>query len=289
MRKAQVDRQTGSDLGLCRERVTRIELAFSAWEADVLPLNYTRGVCRGVILGGPAGPVAGVCGPYSRGVPAPVELVIFDCDGVLVDSERLAIDVDVVVMAELGWPLTREEVVELFLGRSHADVTAMIEEHLVMKLPPDWGLEFRPLYDEAFRALRAVAGIEEALDRITVPICVASSGSHRKIRRSLEQVGLYHRFVGRIFSASDVARGNPAPDLFLDAAETLQVSPEACLVVEDSPFGIEAARAAGMRALAYAGGGLTSVRELEGPGTVVFHDMADLPYLISVAGGEIEA
>jgi len=233
--------------------------------------------------------VGGASGPYSRGVPAPIELVIFDCDGVLVDSERLAIEVDVVVMAELGWPLTFDEVAELFMGRSHADVTAMIEEHLVMKLPPDWGEEFRHLYDEAFRALKPVAGIEEALDRITLPSCVASSGSHRKIRRSLEHVGLYHRFKGRIFSASDVARGKPAPDLFLDAAETLDVAPEACLVVEDSPFGVEAARAAGMRSLAYAGGGLCSVRELQGPGTVVFHDMADLPSLIAVTGGETEA
>jgi HAD superfamily hydrolase (TIGR01509 family) len=221
-------------------------------------------------------------------VSRPIELVIFDCDGVLVDSERLAIEVDVVVMAELGWPLSFEEVVDLFMGRSHADVTAIIEEHLVMKLPPDWGEEFRPLYEEAFKALQPVAGVEDALDRLTVPTCVASSGSHRTIRRTLERVGLYERFKGRIFSASDVARGKPAPDLFLDAAEMLDTPPEACLVVEDSPFGIEAARAAGMRALAYAGGGLISVRELEGPGTVVFHDMADLPYLVAVASGEIE-
>jgi HAD superfamily hydrolase (TIGR01509 family) len=221
-------------------------------------------------------------------VSSPIELVIFDCDGVLVDSERLAIEVDVVVMAELGWPLTFDEVVDLFMGRSHADVTAIIEEHLVMKLPPDWGDEFRPLYDEAFKALQAVAGVEEALDRLTVPTCVASSGSHRRIRESLERVGLYERFDGRIFSSTDVAMGKPAPDLFLDAAETLDTPAEACLVVEDSPFGTEAARAAGMRALAYAGGGLSSVRELEGPGTVVFHDMADLPYLVAVASGEID-
>lgn len=217
-------------------------------------------------------------------MPRTPELVIFDCDGVLVDSERLAVEVDVVVLGKLGLSLTAEDVVELFVGRSQADVTRVIGERLGRELPDDWEDEFRPLWEDAFKELEGVKGIEDALDRITLPTCVASSGSHEKIRRSLELTGLYDRFAGRIFSADDVDWGKPAPDLFLHAAGGMGVDPEACLVVEDSRFGVEAARAAGMRVLAYAGGGLTPVYLLEGPDTVVFSDMADLPHLIAMYG-----
>ena len=217
-------------------------------------------------------------------MPRAPELVIFDCDGVLVDSERMAVEVDVVVLGKLGWELTADEVAELFVGRSQADVTRMIGEHLGRELPEDWEEEFRPLWEEAFKELEVVKGIEEALDRITLQTCVASSGSHEKIRRSLELTGLVERFAGRVFSADDVDWGKPAPDLFLHAAATLGVEPGACLVVEDSRFGVEAARAAGMRVLAYAGGGLTPTYLLEGPDTVIFSDMADLPHLVSMYG-----
>jgi beta-phosphoglucomutase-like phosphatase (HAD superfamily) len=146
----------------------------------------------------------------------PIRLVIFDCDGVLVDSERLAVRVDVQVLAELGWVLSEHEVIDRFVGRSHEFMVSEIEAHLGRSLRPDWEDDFQHLYSDAFAAaLTPIDGVVEALDRITLPTCVASSGSHEKMRYTLGLTGLYERFVGRIFSASEVANGKPAPDLFL--------------------------------------------------------------------------
>jgi len=212
-----------------------------------------------------------------------IELVIFDCDGVLIDSERLAVKVDAVVLAALGWPLSEEEIVERFVGRSHAAMTAAIEDQLGRRLPPDWDAEFNPLYDEVFeRELTPVTGIVEALDAIDLPTCVASSSSHARLRRTLGLTGLHERFAGRIFSAEEVAHGKPAPDLFLHAAARSGVEPSACVVVEDSHFGLSAARAAGMRSFGYCGG-LSRAERLAGPGTVVFDDMRKLPELLAGA------
>ena len=211
----------------------------------------------------------------------PFRLVIFDCDGVLVDSERLAVRIDVVVLAELGWALTEAEVVERFMGRTDAYMVSQIEAHLGRPLPANWDESFQRLYREAFEAeLQPVPGILEALDQIDVPTCVASSGTHERIRYTLGLTRLYPRFAGRIFSASDVAHGKPAPDLFLHAANRMGADAADCVVVEDSRYGIEAARAAGMRAFGYAGG-LTPRPRLEGPGTVAFDDMRELPRLLT--------
>ena len=208
------------------------------------------------------------------------DLVIFDCDGVLVDSERLSVRIDVAVLAELGWPLTEEEVIERFVGRSHEYMVDEIEAYLGRPLPADWEDPFRQRYRDAFEAeLTPVDGVVEALDRIATPTCVASSSGHARIEHALRLTDLYERFAGRIFSATDVARGKPEPDLFLHAAERLGADPEACAVVEDSRYGVEAARAAGMHAFAYAGG-LTPAHRLEGRSTVVFDDMRDLPRLL---------
>jgi HAD superfamily hydrolase (TIGR01509 family) len=220
----------------------------------------------------------------ARRVPVAIELVIFDCDGVLVDSERLAVKVDVRVLSELGWSLTEAEVVERFVGRSDSDTKAAIEAHLGRRLPAGWDERYRRLCEEAFEdALAPVEGVLEALDRITLPSCVASSGTHEHLRYTLGSTGLYERFAGRIFSAEDVARGKPFPDLFLHAAERMGFQPAACVVVEDSRSGVEAARAAGMRVLAFAGG-LTSAVLLDGPNTVVFEDMRELPGLLKRHG-----
>ena len=208
------------------------------------------------------------------------ELVIFDCDGVLVDSERIAVRVDAAVLAELGWPLSEAEIIERFVGRSEEHFVREIEAYLGRPLPRHWGDAYQHLYVQAFeRDLRAVDGVVDALDRITAATCVASSGSHERTRRSLRLTNLHERFEGRIFSATDVANGKPAPDLFLHAAARLGVPPARCVVVEDSRYGVEAARAAGMAAFAYAGG-VTPAHWLEGPGTVVFSDMRELPGLL---------
>ena len=196
------------------------------------------------------------------------------------DSERIAVRIDARVLAELGWPLSEEEVVERFVGRSHEHMVAEIEAHLRRRLPDDWENAFHRLYREAFEdELRPVDGIVEALDRITLPTCVASSGTHEKMCHTLSLVGLYERFEGRIFSSSEVANGKPAPDLFLHAAKRMGVEPALCAVVEDSYYGVRGARAAGMRVFGYAGG-LTPAHRLEGSNTVVFDDMRALPELL---------
>lgn len=210
----------------------------------------------------------------------PIELVIFDCDGVLVDSERLSIEIDRRVLADLGWSLSREQILQRFVGRSSAHFRSEVEVHLGRQLPDDWEAPYQPWYDDAFeRDLTAVPGVEAALAEIPVATCVASSGTHSKIRRTLGLTGLLPRFEGRIFSADDVQNGKPAPDLFLHAAERLGVVPDRCAVVEDSRYGVQAARIAGMRVFGYAGG-ITPADWLEREGATVFTDMLELPGLM---------
>lgn len=218
-------------------------------------------------------------GSNSR-VPGPVELLILDSDGVLIDSERLAVEVEMSVLAELGSALTKPEVIERFLGHSDAEMYRQIEEHIGHELPAGWDARFRQRYEEAFGArLVPVDGVVDALDAITLPTCVASNSGHRYLHRVLTQTGLHERFAGRIFSAEHVGRGKPAPDLFLHAAASMAVSPSRCVVVEDSPPGVDAARAAGMRVLAFAGG-LMPAEVLDGPETTVFDEMHELPGLV---------
>jgi len=214
-------------------------------------------------------------------VDGPFELVIFDCDGVLVDSERIAVRVEAELLAELGWPLSQAEIVERFMGRTTEYMDEAIEAQLGSRLPGDWSDQFQRRYREAFAAeLVPVDGVLDALDQIAVPTCVASSGSHDKLRFTLGHTGLYERFEGRIFSGYEVANGKPAPDLFLHAAARMGAGPARCAVVEDSLYGVLAARAAGMRVFGYAGG-LTPADRLEGEATVVFEDMRELPRLLA--------
>ena len=214
------------------------------------------------------------------------ELVIFDCDGVLVDSERIGVRVEAEFLAELGWPLSQAEIVERFMGRTAEYMDEAIEAQLGPRLPADWKDQFERRYREAFAAdLHPVDGVVEALGQITIPSCVASSGSHDKLRLTLGHTGLYGRFEGRIFSGYEVANGKPAPDLFLHAAARMGADPARCAVVEDSRYGVQAARAAGMRAFGYAGG-LTPPDLLEGHGAVVFQDMRELPRLLTDNGLE---
>lgn len=206
-------------------------------------------------------------------------LVIFDCDGVLVDTERLTVGVEARLLTELGWPHTAEQVVARFMGRSSAAQLAELEERLGPELTAEFDRRSTAEVHEAFaRELEAVAGIEDLLDHLQargVATCVASSGTHERMRRTLGLTGLYDRFAGRLFSATEVARGKPAPDLFLHAAAAMGVEPGRCAVVEDSVYGVQAAVAAGMTAYGFAGG-LTPAHRLEDAGAVVFAHMADL-------------
>jgi len=209
-----------------------------------------------------------------------VELIIFDCDGVLVDSEPISIRVDADVLAEIGLHLSEQEIIDRFVGRSPAVMLEAIERHHGGPLPEDWLQRSRSRYTEAFaRELRPIEGIEEALDGIGAATCVASSSEPDELAYKLKLTGLYERFAGRIFSAVEVPNGKPAPDLFLHAATRMGVGPTACVVVEDSQYGVQAARAAGMAAFGYTGS-VTPAEMLQGPGTTVFSDMRELPRLL---------
>jgi HAD superfamily hydrolase (TIGR01509 family) len=210
------------------------------------------------------------------------DLVIFDCDGVLVDSERLSTRLDAELLAQLGWPLTQAEIVERWAGRTEAVMRAEIEAHLGRDIGAEWEA-FDVRYLRAFaEELEPVEGVAAAVDEIQTAgyaTCVASSGGHAKIRRNLATTGLLDRFDDRIFSADDVEHGKPAPDLFLHAAALMAVEPSRTAVVEDSRHGVVAARAAGMWAFAYSGG-VTPASALVGDRTTVFEAMRDLPGLI---------
>jgi HAD superfamily hydrolase (TIGR01509 family) len=206
------------------------------------------------------------------------DLVIFDNDGVLVDSEPISQRITAGLLTEYGWPITPAECSDRFLGYSMASIRARAEQHLGRVLP-DFDARYHAQLFAAFRSeLRPIPGVAEALARITLPFCVASSGTHERIRMGLTAVGLIDRFAGRIFSAQDVVRGKPAPDLFLHAARTLGVDPRRCAVIEDSAAGVEAANTAGMTAFGYAGA--TPAERLQQATGGVFQAMADLPILL---------
>jgi HAD superfamily hydrolase (TIGR01509 family) len=179
------------------------------------------------------------------------------------------------LLTDVGMPMTPEQSIEAFMGRSWKTVVAWADERGGL---PDG---FRRRYlDEMFAAfeaeLRPVPNVLSALDRISLPMCVASSGSHEKMEMTLGHTGLWDRFEGRIFSATEVEHGKPAPDLFLHAAASMGWEPAETAVVEDSPAGVEAALAAGMTAFGYAG--TTPASRLAG--ARVFTDMAELPALL---------
>ena len=207
-----------------------------------------------------------------------MSLLILDNDGVLVDSEPIANRILAALLSEYGDPITYEEAVARYMGTSLAHVREVVEAKLQRALPADFE---RRYHDKLFSRLRSeltsVPGVEAALDAIDLPTCVASSGTHERIELTLKTVGLYDRFAGRILSAQDVQRGKPFPDLFLHAAEQMGADPADAIVVEDSPYGVEAAKAAGMTVVGYAG--LTPASRLAGADRVIT-TMADLPAAI---------
>lgn len=240
------------------------------------------------MVGEPSAPHAAGTSPgptYAPVVQLPPDLVVFDCDGVLVDSERLSVRLEVVLLAELGWEITEAEIVERFVGRSDGEMQRAVVEQTGRPLPDGWDAMATARYRAAFEAeLEAVPGVAGAIERLRaagVAMCVASSGSHDKMALTLGRTGLAPHFTGRIFSATEVAAGKPAPDLFLHAASTMGVHPARCVVVEDSRPGVDAALAAGMRPVAY-GGGVTPPERLAGEGVHVITDMTELPRVLGI-------
>lgn len=182
------------------------------------------------------------------------DLVIFDCDGVLVDSELIANRVFQEMLAEYGVSVSMDYMFEHFLGHSITHCLTLVRDLLGREPPADFEPLLRERTARAFEAeLQPVAGIVAALSELSLPCCVASSGPHSKMRVSLGVTGLFERFEGRIFSAHDVGnRGKPAPDVFLFAAERMGVRPERAVVIEDSVAGVTAGVAAGMTVYGYA-------------------------------------
>ncbi len=207
------------------------------------------------------------------------QLIIFDCDGVLVDSEPIQNRLFHSMLRDVGWALGYKETIEAFVGRSMKDCLLLAEQQLGQSLPRDFEARLQEQTFAAFESeLRPVRGVEQALDAVSVPVCVASSGSIGKMRRTLTLAGLLTRFEGRLFSATQVPRGKPHPDLFLHAAREMRVGPLDCAVIEDSVPGVQAAVAAGMTAFGYAdreGGDA-----LAAAGATVFNDMRQLPALL---------
>ena len=212
-------------------------------------------------------------------------LLIFDCDGVLVDSEPLSCRIDAEVLSRLGIPYTTEEITRSFVGVSQKDMIARISVERGVTLPDDLGEQInRALFARFETDLRPVDGVRDAILALPYRRCVASSSLPERIALSLRVTGLADLF-DNVFSASEVRRGKPAPDLFLHAASRMEADPAKCVVIEDSIAGVQAACAAGMRVIGFTGGGHCGpehgarLREV-GATTIVAH-MADLPRTIA--------
>ena len=210
--------------------------------------------------------------------------MIFDCDGVLIDSEPIANRIFAEQLAMEGMHMTPEEVWHAFVGNSRDRCIALAGEMRGKPLPEG----FAQRWDEALHLAldleaRPVEGIPELLRSLPVPYCVASNGEPTHMRRGLGAAGLMPLVEGRLFSAALVEHPKPAPDVYLHAARTMGVSPAACAVVEDTPTGARAGLAAGMRVFGYAGHPLNQRAELERLGAVTFTRMSQLPALLGFA------
>ncbi len=184
-----------------------------------------------------------------------IDLVIFDCDGVVIDSEVISARVLIANLATVGVSVDLAHFRKHFLGRSFPKVTAEVRDFYNITLPEDFESSYRATLLRAFELeLKAMSGIFEVVKSLPTNFCIATSSSPPRVRRSLELTGLMPHFEGRIYTASEVANGKPAPDLFLYAARQMDVAPENCLVIEDSVPGINAALAAKMRVLQFTGG-----------------------------------
>ena len=218
-------------------------------------------------------------------------LLIFDCDGVLVDSEHLACEALAELMTTLGHSMTADEAMLAFAGRSLKDVLARAERLLSRPIPKDVGEQAAVQLMARFRReLQAVAGAKEAIAALPYRRCVASSSTPDRLMLSLDITGLSPLFGNNVFSAVEVANGKPAPDLFLLAARRLGEEPSSCIVIEDSVLGVEAAGAAGMAAIGFAGAihaNQDLAERLAAAGAEpVIHSMANLPTAVEQLVGQ---
>jgi HAD superfamily hydrolase (TIGR01509 family) len=212
-------------------------------------------------------------------------MVIFDCDGVLVDSEKISNDVLARMLRDEGLPTTLEQARGDYQGLLLGEIVDAVEARLGRPLPDDWAAHYEGERSEVFRReLRAVPGVKEVVSRVRdagVKVCVASQGKLEKTRLSLDLTGLRPLFAdSALFSAHSVPRGKPHPDLFLQAASTMGVEPANCVVIEDTPSGVTAAVRAGMRVFGYAAD--SDAAALRDAGAEVFHSHDQLPRLLGL-------
>jgi len=221
------------------------------------------------------------------------DLVIFDCDGVLVDSEVISCRAHADTLTRHGFPITPDGVLKRFLGVSDREARRIVESEIGRALPDSFEAEVKhatlSLYADD---LSAIAHVGEAITALDLPKCVASSGTPEKIHHGLTCAGLYDQLAPHIFSATQVKRGKPAPDLFLLAATQMGANPARCIVIEDSVAGITGARAAGMTVLGFYGGShCTAEHEdmlRQAGAAITFADMRQLPDLIAQAGADLQ-
>jgi HAD superfamily hydrolase (TIGR01509 family) len=211
------------------------------------------------------------------------DLVAFDCDGVLVDTEPLTCGVLTDMLNEVGWQVSLEETMKLFVGRLVRDELPMIERHATLPVPADFYPQFVARRNAALEAgvnpVRNVRATVETLAARGMPFCVVSGADRAKMRLTLGQTGLLRWFDGRLFSGMEVARTKPAPDVYLLAAQTMGVDPARCAVVEDTPTGVAAVVAAGMTVFGYAER-IAPQALLDAGAALAFDDMARLPELV---------
>lgn len=210
-----------------------------------------------------------------------MECIIFDCDGVLVDSEVINNRVLLEMLADYGVKMDLTEAVEELSGIRLKEGLRILQRRATRPFPENFEQDFRARTYEVFKTeMKPVAGVKELLDSLTVPFCVASSGPVEKIRLNLSLTGLLGYFENRIFSGYDINSWKPDPGIFLYAAEKMGFDPAACVVIEDSKAGITAAVRGGFKAYGYAKPFNAAVLEKEG--ATVFYDMTELPALLSL-------
>ncbi len=217
----------------------------------------------------------------------PLDLVIFDCDGVLVDSEPVVTRVESELFTALGFAIAPHELRARFQGKTVADVTAAVEAAIGRALAPEelyaWGIATACALADSLQPVPGAREVVEIVAARGTPVCVASQSPFPRVRLSLAVTRLGALFGERVFTASMVPRPKPAPDLFLLAARRIGAEPARCVVIEDSPSGVLAARAAGMRVFGYADGSGYAAGELAGAGAHVVSSMAELPELLAAA------
>lgn len=187
-----------------------------------------------------------------------LDLIIFDCDGVIADSEVLSTRATAAALAEYGLDLTEKQVADLFLGKTLQAGLENIRTQFHQELPASFPARKMQLTEAVFRSdLTPVPGVVSLLDQLALPYCVASNSAHERLRFTFDATGLTSYFSGRVYSADDVSQGKPAPDLFLHAARSQNTPPHRCLVIDDSPSGVRAAVAADMPVIGFLGGAHT--------------------------------